>query len=162
MTGLMTTGKPISVARASNSAHAQAHGHVADAVAVHGQVGGAGAGNDFKALLFDVEQHFSADGFDLGDDQVGLVLCDGGTQSRFVEHAEDTKFVGHLHGRGARVAVAGHHMATQALGADDEFFAKFTGAEEEDFFHGNKKGRKSTQASLLLSCLTHSLHMNRS
>jgi hypothetical protein len=29
-------------------------------------------------------------------------------------------------------------VAAQALGADDEFFAEFTGAEEEDFFHGNK------------------------
>jgi hypothetical protein len=26
-------------------------------------------------------------------------------------------------------------MAAQALGADDEFFAEFTRAEEEDFFH---------------------------
>jgi hypothetical protein len=53
-------------------------------------------------------------------------------------------------------------VAAQALGADDEFFAELTGAEEEDFFHGDKKVTDNTQASLLLSCLTHSLHMDRS
>jgi hypothetical protein len=52
-------------------------------------------------------------------------------------------------------------MAAQALGADDEFFAEFTRTQKQYFFHGDKKGRERTQPLLLLSCLTHSLQMDR-
>ena len=58
------------------------------------------------------------------------MLCNGRTQWRFVEHAEDTKLIGHLHGGCARVAVARNDVAAQALGADDEFFAQLTGAQK--------------------------------
>ena len=107
-------------------AHAQTHRHIADAVAVHGEVGGLRAGDDLKAFLLHVQQHLGADGLDLGHDQIRLVLGDGGTQGCFIQHVEHARFVGHLHGGCARVAVASHHIAAQALGADDEFFAQFT------------------------------------
>jgi hypothetical protein len=49
-------------------------------------------------------------------------------------------------------------VAAQALGADDEFFAEFTGTQKQYFFHKGKGVDKGT-TPLLLSCLTHNLHM---
>jgi hypothetical protein len=41
-----------------------------------------------------------------------------------------------LHRWCSSIAVASYDVATEAFGADNEFFAEFTRTEEEDFFHG--------------------------
>ena len=106
-------------------ANAQAHRHIANAIAVHGEVGCACTGDHLEAFFFNVQQHLGADGFNLGHDQIGLVFGNGGAQGRFVQHAEHFTFIGHLHGGCAGITVTGNDMAAQTFGTDDEFFAQF-------------------------------------
>ena len=73
---------------------------------------------------------------------------DGRPQRRFVEHAEDAKLIGHLHGGRTRIAVTGDDVAAQALGADDEFFAEFTRTEKQDFFHAQARSNSAAIACI--------------
>ena len=107
-------------------------GEIANAVAVHRQLGRAGGRDDGEALPLQLDQHLGADGLDLGHDEIGAVLLHRGAQGRAVEHREHLPPVGHLHRGGIVIGIAGHDPRAEPLGRDDEFAPQFAGAEEED------------------------------
>ena len=57
-----------------------------------------------------------------------MTLHDG-RQRIAVEHVEDLRSVGHLHGRGPGVTVAGHDGLTEPLRGNHEFLAQLSRAE---------------------------------
>ena len=59
----------------------------------------------------------------------------GSAQGCFIQHTENFTFVGHLHGGCMGIAVAGYDVAAKAFRTDDKFFAQFTGAQKQYFFH---------------------------
>jgi len=99
-------------------------GEAADALAVHGEFGGAGGGDDALALLLEFHEDVGGDGLDLWHDEVGLLEGDDAAQRHGVEHGEDVAAVGDLHGGGVVVAVAGDDFAAEALELDGDFLAE--------------------------------------
>ena len=64
-------------------------GEIADGVAVHGQLRGAGGGDDVPAFRLELDQLLGADRLDLGHDEVGPVRLDRAAQGGAVEHRDD-------------------------------------------------------------------------
>ena len=109
-------------------------GKVADGLAVHREIDGAGARHDLDALAFEVVEAFGADRLDLGDDDVGAVPGHGGGERIAVEPREHLAGVGHLHGRGACIGIARHDGLSQPLRRDYELLAQFARTEQHDLF----------------------------
>ena len=106
---------------------------VADRLAVHREVHGPGARHDLHAPALEIVEPFGADRLDLGDDDVGVVALHDGRQRIAVEHVEDLRSVGHLHGRGSGVTVAGHDGLAEPLRGNHEFLAQLSRAEQQYF-----------------------------
>ena len=87
-------------------------GEVANGLAVHGEIDGACGGGNLYAALLEVVEPFGADGFYLGDDDVGLVLVHGTFEGVAVEHGEDFAFVGDLHGGCSGIGIARYDVLT--------------------------------------------------
>ncbi|MNJ16539.1 hypothetical protein D3C77_108020 [compost metagenome] len=100
-------------------------GEPADPLPVHGELGGAGVGHDPDPFLLKLCQGIGGDGFNLGDDEVGLDLGHQGAQGGPVEHVQHLGGVGDLHGGGIGVAVGGDHFYAKALQLDGDFLAEF-------------------------------------
>ena len=107
-------------------------GQIANGVAVHGHVRGKGAGHHTEARLLQLQQLARADGLDLGHDEVRLVTLRHAANGRAVQHVDHLVRVGHLHGGRIGIAIHGHYAAPKPLGADREFLAKFTRAEQQN------------------------------
>ena len=106
-------------------------GQPADALAVHGQLGGAGGRDaDGVAGRFHLGQHLGGDGLDLRHDQVRALQRDDGLQRRRVGHGHDVAAVRHLHGRGVGVAVDADHLDPQPLQRDGHFLAELAAAQQ--------------------------------
>ena len=114
-------------------------GEAADAFAVHGELGGAGGGDDAEAFVFEFEEGVRGDGLDFRDDAVGFFHFDEAAQGLAIKHGDDVAAVSDLHGGGIGVAVHGDDFAAEALEFDDDFFAELAGAEEHDFGCGGGK-----------------------
>ena len=80
---------------------------------------------DLHSLPLVVEQALGAYGFNLRHNDVGLVSGHGSVEGVAVEHAEHIALIGHLHGRGAGIAVASHDILPCPLGCNDELTAQF-------------------------------------
>ena len=100
-------------------------GEAADPLPVHGELGGAGVGHDPDPFLLKLRQGIGGDGFNLGDDKVGLDLGHQGAQGGTIEHIQHVGFVGNLHGGSIGVAVGGDHFYAKALQLDGDFLAEF-------------------------------------
>ena len=68
---------------------------------------------------------YRADGFNLGHDDVGLVFLHYLLQLVAVEHVEHFALVGHLHGGGIVIAVAGNDVLSGPFSCNDKFLAQF-------------------------------------
>lgn len=77
------------------------------------------------AFLLERIKALRADGFDLGDDDVGTVFFDYAFQGVAVKHGEHFGLVCHLHGRRPGVGVAGDDVLPKTLCRDDKFLAQF-------------------------------------
>ena len=100
-------------------------GEVAYGPPVHSVVDGACARHHLHSLPLVVEQALGAYGFNLRHNDVGLVSGHGSVEGVAVEHAEHIALIGHLHGRGAGIAVASHDILPCPLGCNDELTAQF-------------------------------------
>ena len=114
-------------------------GQVADAVAVHGDRRGPGRGDHLDAVVLQGLEGIHSQGFDLRNHHVRPVAAHHVLQERCIGHGEDFRLIGHLHGRGAGIAVTGDHPATQALGCNHHFLTQFAAAQQHHGFreHGH-------------------------
>ena len=101
---------------------------VAYRLAVHGEVYSLGTWDNLYSALFEAEQAFRADGFNLRDDDVRTVLLNHLVERVAVKHVENLALVGHLHSRSTGVAVAGHDVLAGPFGGDNKLFAQFSRA----------------------------------
>lgn len=125
---------------------------VADGLAVHGEVHGAGGGSHLDALLLEVVEAFGADGLYFGHDDVRTVFLYDVVQRFAVKHGENFAFVGHLHGRGSGVGVTSNNVLAQSLGSDNELFSEFARTKKQYLFHRNDicKGKETKSGSRVL------------
>ncbi|MNK56792.1 hypothetical protein D3C87_758390 [compost metagenome] len=108
-------------------------GQTADALAVHGQLGGAGGRDDAgQTRRLDGRQGVGGDGLDLRHDDVRGLGHDQAVQHLGVGHRNDVAAVRHLHGRGVGIAVDGDHLGAQALQLDGHLLAQLARAEQHD------------------------------
>ena len=107
-------------------------GQATDALAIHGEVSGAGSRDHPVAFCFQLHQRGSGNRFDLGHDQVGTLGLDDLAQRLGVEHGNHMTAVGDLHGRRIGVAVDGDHLDAEALQLDRDLLAELAGAEQQD------------------------------
>ena len=106
-------------------------GQAADALPIHGELGGPSGGDHLgHALGLDLHQHVGGDGLDLGHDQMGLLLLDQSTQGGAVGHRDHMGPVGHLVAGGVGVAIHGNRLDTQALQRDQDFLTQLAGAKK--------------------------------
>ena len=103
---------------------------IADAVAIHGYRRGSRRGDDALAFRLQFGQGIHRQGFDFGDQQIRLVAPHHRLEGIGVGHGHHLGQVGHLHRRGARVAIHGDHPAAQALGGDGHLLAQFAAAQQ--------------------------------
>ena len=103
-----------------------ARGQVADGPTVHGVVDGTGRRHHLDTLLLKLKQALSTNGLNLGYNNVRLVLIDHSLQCIAVEHGKDLSLVGHLHGRGIIVAVAGNDILASTHGGYHKLLAQFS------------------------------------
>ena len=115
-------------------------GQPADALAVHGQLGRPGGGDDRgQPVGLDGGQNVGGDGLDLGHDQMRALGLDDAAQGLRVGHGDDVAAVRHLHGRCVRIAVDGDHLGAQALQLDGHFLAQLARAQQHDPHGGGGK-----------------------
>ena len=76
----------------------------------HGELGGERRRDARVALLLQRHQRVRRDGLNLRHDKVGLLLGHDTADGVAVQHGEDVRAVGDLHGGGVLVAVAGDHL----------------------------------------------------
>lgn len=101
-------------------------GHASNPFAIHGELGGAGGGDDgSEAFAFEFGKGVGGDGFDFGDDEVWLLEFDDFSQGFTIEHGKNVRAVRYLHGGGVGVSVAGDDFDSVTLEFDDDLFAEF-------------------------------------
>ncbi len=119
-------------------------GQAADALAVHGQAGGAGGGDHAHgAGGFQGFQHGRGDGLDLGHDQVRLFRLDQRLELVRVAHGDGARVVGYLLAGCILIAVDGDGFHTQALQCNQHFLAQLAGAEQHHF--GGRGGERRSE-----------------
>ena len=112
----------------------------ADALAVHGQLGGARRGRDAHgAGGLQLDQQAGGDGLDFRDNDVRPFLVDDLAQGIRVRHGHHVGAVRHLLPRRVRVPVHGDDLHAQALQGDDDLLAQLSGAEQH---HSGGEGRQ--------------------
>ncbi|MEA3220435.1 MAG: hypothetical protein OZX49_01543 [Immundisolibacter sp.] len=118
-------------------------GQAADAFAVHGQLRGAGGGNDLgQAVGFDLHQHVGGYGLDLRHDEGRPLALDQRPQRGAVGHVDHMRAVRHLLAGRVRIAVHRDGLHAQALQGDDDFLAELAGAQQHDA--GGIGGKRGT------------------
>ncbi len=115
------------------------------ALAVHGQLGGAGGGHHAgHAGVLDHGQNIGGDGLDLGHDDVRPLGHDDPVQHLGIGHRDDVAAVRHLHGRGIGIAIHRHHLDPQALQLDGHLLAQLARAQKHDADGGvGKRGAET-------------------
>ena len=63
------------------------------------------------------------------------MLCDDPIERWSVEHVDHLAFIGNLLRRSIIIGFDGNDIMPEPFESDDEFLAKFAGAEEKYFFH---------------------------
>ncbi|VDC50576.1 hypothetical protein BREV_BREV_02064 [Brevundimonas mediterranea] len=116
-------------------------GEAADALAVHGQLHGAGGGDDDgQAGGLDIGQDLGGDGLDLGHDDVRGLGQDDAVQHLGVGHRDDVTAMRDLHGGGVGIAINGDHLDAEPLKLNGDLLAQFARAEEHDADGGVGEG----------------------
>ena len=116
-------------------------GQHADALAVHGQAGGAGGGDDaHHTSSLQLFEHRGGNGFDLGHHQVRALGFDQRLELGRVAHGDGARVVGHLLAGGVVVAVYRNGFHAQALQRDQHFLAQLPRAEQHDFGGVGRQG----------------------
>ena len=108
-------------------------GQTADPLTVHGESRGPGGGDHVEPFFFQLHQRVGGDGFDFGNDEVGLFQFDDPAEFLAVEHVDHMAPVGGLHAGGVGIAVHGDGFHAQTLHCDDDFAAQLSCTAEEDF-----------------------------
>ena len=78
-----------------------------------------------------MNEHVGRDGFDLRDDDVWIHFVEERTKGLWVEHREDARLVGDLHGGRVRVTIRGHHVNAEALRFNRNLFAEFARTQQQ-------------------------------
>lgn len=116
----------------------------ADALAVHGQLGGACGRNHFgHALGLERGERVGGDGLDLRHDQMRALLLDQRAQRRGIAHVDHVRAMRDLVPRRIRVAVHGDHFDAEPLQRNDHFLAEFARAEQHHARGGG--GKRGTE-----------------
>jgi len=120
-------------------------GEAAYALAIHGELRGAGGGNHRReARVLDPPQLVRRDRFDLRHDNVGALHLHERAQGGRVRHVDDVEAVREVVPRRVGVAVHGNHLHAQALEGDDDLFPELPGAQEHHF--GRRLGEGGSDA----------------
>ena len=128
-------------------------GQTADAFAVHGQLGGAGGGDDpGQAVRLDGGQRVSGDGLNLRYDEMWSLFFHQSTQGRGVGHVDAAPVVSRLMTRGVGIPVHGDDLHPQPLQGNHNFFAQFPGAQQHDPNGGGRKGSSDAHRFWPLVC----------
>ena len=107
-------------------------GQTADTFAVHGKLGSLGRRNDVVAFLFEFHERVGRNGFDFGNDVVGLFKFNHAAEFSAVEHVNHVATVSHLHTGSIGITVHGNHFDAETHHFDDNFFTQFAGPAKED------------------------------
>ena len=104
-----------------------------DALAVHGEPGGACGGDDRREPRFlDRGERVGGQGLDLGDDEVRADLPDECPDGRRIGHVQGVVGVGDLTRGRTVVPVRGVHLDPETLEGDRDLLAQFTRPEQEN------------------------------
>ena len=123
-------------------------GEAAYALAVHGEVDGAGAGYDpDQAGRFQFCQGLGGDGLDFGYHDLGFLGIDHARQDIAIGHVYGLRAVRHLMPGRAIVTVHRDDLDAQALQGDDHFLAQFSRTQQHDT--GGGGGERSADMHML-------------
>ena len=88
------------------------------------------------ALALQFDKRAGRDGLDFRDNVIRLFPLDDLPESLAVEHRDDVRAVGHLHGGSVGVLVEGDDLHAIALQLDHKLFSQFARAAQDDFRGG--------------------------
>ena len=117
-------------------------GQPPDPLAVHRELCRACRRHDPYARRLHIREDCRRDGLDLGNDDVRPLEVDHRPQRDRVEHVDDVRAMGDLHGRGIRVPVDRDDLDAEALELDRDLLAQLAGTEQQHARGG--RGQRGT------------------